>query len=875
MEKEKTLEEQLNLCPIDIYAEFEKDPKVWRLKQVITKSNQTSEMVWKAIKYDDNPHDPILSVISKKLITPEIYYAALEKDGHNILFVPNNLITYDMCKLAVCHDLSRHYNECILGFFSDILGTHEPDKKFTGKVKKAVSYQINGHEKELCELAVAHNGLAIAFVPKKYITENMIYKAIDLQTENYYGDYPIGYIPEEYMSDDLVKHSVELCPASLQSVPYEYISNDLCEGVVKRNGLFLKYIPNKFKTRSIIDLALESSPLALEFVPEDKRTKKRCLCALKHNPDIPKKWIPEKFHLELFTSDKSDIDLQEKSNSHVLVKEEPLTLPLPDMIPENALPSSETGGAIIYSFSVDEHINKTIYYISDIHLEHQLDLQNQNYDTVNNMISEKVQELVNSVDDKTGLLLIGGDVADSIELVQIFYSILKKYWQGQIIAILGNHELWDGKPLGTKSPRPVDTIIDDYKQALSANYIIFLENALLIQHKGYRWRALDESMILNATNDELFKLCSESSCIILGGLGFSGLDPYFNANLGLYRSTISIIEDQERSERFHKIYQKVLECVSSQQVIVLTHTPVNNWLSDDCNPNWIYINGHTHRNCSIRMENGTTILSDNQIGYSPQKWSLHGFTVSGIYDPFNDWADGIYEITAEQYTEFNEGRSISCTFTRNTGQIIMLKRSDIYMFLYTNNSRLYWLNGGQINKASHETQYYWDNMLIYYNRIRKMYNPYYSVLNKISKEVKLIGGYGDIHGCIVDIDFFNHIYLNPFDGKMTPYFATDTIHKIAFHDLLQLLSFRKESEQLLQNYELCCNKHQLSLLLPFKAKIQSNVTTAPTLTLDTNIYRSSRTMRSLQFIEQNVLRIWKDEVLDTNFDKRYALEPNI
>ena len=71
-----------------------------------------------------------------------------------------------------------------------------------------------------------------------------------------------------------------------------------------------------------------------------------------------------------------------------------------------------------------------------------------------------------------------------------------------------------------------------------------------------------------------------------------------------------------------------------EKLIILTHTPVSDWLSKELNPNWIYINGHTHCNSVVRKQDDTTILSDNQIGYTPRLWGLKAFICSGWYDPF-------------------------------------------------------------------------------------------------------------------------------------------------------------------------------------------------------------------------------------------------
>ncbi len=39
----------------------------------------------------------------------------------------------------------------------------------------------------------------------------------------------------------------------------------------------------------------------------------------------------------------------------------------------------------------------------------------------------------------------------------------------------------------------------------------------------------------------------------------------------------------------------------------------------------------------------------------------------------------------------------------------------------------------------------------------------------------------------VDIDFYNHIYLNPIDGKVVPYYALSTYDKWVYKDVKSLL----------------------------------------------------------------------------------------
>ena len=60
--------------------------------------------------------------------------------------------------------------------------------------------------------------------------------------------------------------------------------------------------------------------------------------------------------------------------------------------------------------------------------------------------------------------------------------------------------------------------------------------------------------------------------------------------------------------------------------------------------------------------------------------------------------------------------------------------------------------------------------------IKTPLDKFTSFQKRIADMVKQIGGIGAIHGSIVDIDFYNHIYVNPFDLSITGYWASDIIN---------------------------------------------------------------------------------------------------
>ena len=62
--------------------------------------------------------------------------------------------------------------------------------------------------------------------------------------------------------------------------------------------------------------------------------------------------------------------------------------------------------------------------------------------------------------------------------------------------------------------------------------------------------------------------------------------------------------------------------------------------------------------------------------------------------------------------------------------------------------------------------------------IKEPLDKYTRYQEKIAEKIKKIGGSGNIHGCIIDIDFFNHVYINPNDMKITGYRASDMVNKL-------------------------------------------------------------------------------------------------
>ena len=148
----------------------------------------------------------------------------------------------------------------------------------------------------------------------------------------------------------------------------------------------------------------------------------------------------------------------------------------------------------------------------------------------------------------------------------------------------------------------------------------------------------------------------------------------------------------------------------------------------------------------------------------------------------------------------------------------MIKRDNVYLFLiyceYSKTSRrksLYLMNGGKLGglrrNSLEDLSYYYDNLKKYAENVNQLLYRYVGGQQKLSEFIKYLGGSGKIHGCIVDVEMPNevgfsycHLFVNPIDGKVTPYFAYDVKSRIVYKDLKALLQEHDSCKLMANNY---------------------------------------------------------------------------
>ncbi len=549
---------------------------------------------------------------------------------------------------------------------------------------------------------------------------------------------------------------------------------------------------------------------------------------------------------------------------------------------------SDNENGIIH-YEPHDSLTKRVYYISDIHLYHLL--KNKKVKSKPDII-KVIRDLVSTIiheSDQNSIILINGDTSLDFSMFKLFVSELGRY-NRTVVFTLGNHDFWSC-PDDT-----FDQLSEKFRVFLQANAMYLLQNNVLFFNDfDQPPEVISEQEINDSTEEELRIRVKYAKLILFGGTGFAGYNQFFNAEICLYRYNKTIGYNREieikETQRFESLYDKICKSFHGKNTIIMTHMPLPDWCGSAWqrnessyesetdyrmdhpednigtysayHPGFIYISGHTHRN--FYYDDGDIrIYADNQFGYNnkmPSAWPhLKYFEVEKAIDCFADYSEGIYEITADEYRQFYRGKNIMMDFSREASVIYMLKKDGYYCFIYkAKNKSLSIMNGGALcHLDNKDINYYYDNMSLVIALIKDPLDQYTAYQKKIAEEIKRLGGYGLIHGCIVDIDFYNHVYINPTDGKITGYWASDIIHKLIYPTVPALLE--AQCPRLFSTYKKMITEGRKNNLPTISGQVESQLAVAPVPYLDTDIYKASRMIKRMQKLNSNILSTWPDNL---------------
>lgn len=365
-----------------------------------------------------------------------------------------------------------------------------------------------------------------------------------------------------------------------------------------------------------------------------------------------------------------------------------------------------------------------------------------------------------------------------------------------IYFILGNHEYYDFDSIASA--------VDFYKTSLAKYGIRVLQNEML-ELKCFSY--------LDGTPKWI-------NFILYGGTGFAKYDEHFNANNTLCYNGFTREEEIEEGTKFEDGYHKALAQAKQEGkcFICASHYPTLSCLNH-FNQETIYFTGHNHRNYYEKKKD-RVVYADNQIGYYNQEITFKRATTGISRNPYESLEDGIHETTVETYLQFyryagefiKSGKYLSNLISKGSRKFYVIKQDDYYGFFLVCASGpskgISIANGGKTKKLTKDTDIDWivKNFSLVISKYLRLLAPLRNVQTHLSKELRQLGLSGNIHGCIVDIDYYHHIMVNPTDGSIQFYYSP------VFGIVKYLRSFNKVIESLHENSEFTLTKcEQLQL----------------------------------------------------------------
>ena len=508
------------------------------------------------------------------------------------------------------------------------------------------------------------------------------------------------------------------------------------------------------------------------------------------------------------------------------------------------------------------YFTSSFCYIGDMHLNQHI--KNENIVNIDKYISDVVKSLFSVIYERNYEIkayIFTGDNASDFEISKKFYTMFmlelkeiskEDFNKKGVYIVLGNHEYW-----GFNN---IDDCYSAYQELCDKIGIVFLNNTL---------HSFEKCKVVNGEGYR------EYETFIIGSTGFAGLNNEFNASKGLYGSLINREEEIRLTDDWLKFYKETREYVKEQgnKLIVVTHNPISDWYNDeDLGTSCVYINGHTHRNYFYKDEDKDLyILADNQVGYKDNKIIFKRANFYSAVNPYVNMENGCKETNIEEYLSFNDyigeklgGVGVIKKALEKGDRLYIVKYNGYYGFFLWARENIRICVGGKVKRLNRKKQ---CTMWTIYKDFSKMIDIYLSKLSsfrqaqeEISKFVRAIGGSGKIHGCIVDIDFYNHIMLNPQDANITYYYSPEYGLVQPYETIYGLL--KEHNEYMLDKYLTLLDNPKECALIPTR-ELKEEHPKLQEIDIKNSVYAISNRMNQLQrLFETKVLRDWNEDLLD-------------
>lgn len=410
-------------------------------------------------------------------------------------------------------------------------------------------------------------------------------------------------------------------------------------------------------------------------------------------------------------------------------------------------------------------------------------------------------------------LVFSYEVSKKIEkIAELFDRYYTYEFQIQNFIIKKEKILNDIKKFEDIHLKPIEDItLVDYKHKMLGDIFVVLGNHEYIDFPNvksaveYYEKVLSEMKIRLLHNNSY----SNDEYLIYGGTGFAKYDLSWNADNVVCCTGFSREDELRETELFENGYKKALEHAKNNGLcfICISHYPVSACLNNVYNKETIYFTGHNHKNEFVKTEN-KILYADNQIGYDDNNISFKIATTGYYLNPYYELSDGLYKTSISDYLQFyryigediGKGNVLYQRCQNGRANLYVLKRKGYYgFFIITKQGRtkgISIVNGGITKKITDSTDISWicDNFDVVLSKYLQTLIPLRNIQEKLSRELKELGLLGNIHGCIVDIDYYHHVMVNPYENTMIFYFS------YSFGSMVQLNSFNEVIQSIEATY---------------------------------------------------------------------------
>lgn len=399
------------------------------------------------------------------------------------------------------------------------------------------------------------------------------------------------------------------------------------------------------------------------------------------------------------------------------------------------------------------------------------------------------QEIINITDKISEYEKIYEKRIDDIGLIDYSHELLSDI--KDVYVVLGNHEY-------INFPN-VDSCVSFYDVNLSRLRIKLLHNNFIRRDKY----------------------------LVYGGTGFAKYDEKWNADNIICCSNFTRQDEIVQTTRFEEGYRKALNYAKEHKLcfLCIAHYPISACLNNYFDREAIYFTGHNHRNEFIKKSD-KVLYADNQIGYKDNNIIFKTVTTGFEINPYGNLSDGLYKSSIKDYLQFyrcigediGKGTILYERCQYGQADLYVVKRRGYYAFFIMGSNGISIINGGVTKKISDSSDMDWicENFDIVLSKYLQVMLPLRNAQEKLSCELQELGLSGKIHGCIVDINYFHHIMLNPLDGTFEFYYSP------SFGEKLTLDSFEAVTESSNRHRSIWDERDYKKIISEFQVKSKNS-----------------------------------------------------